>query len=120
KTKVFDSPFEQGNRLDVCLHWAVDCGEPSASAWCKKQGFAGAIDFEWSVGFTTFVMGDSKQCGPNCGAITRVECGDQSRLDALERKTIARPMMGQHRLDGCLHWGKECGLPAATEWCKRN
>ncbi|KDR41172.1 hypothetical protein BG61_20610 [Caballeronia glathei] len=32
--------------------------------------------------------------------------------------TFQEPMQGDLRLDACLEWGKKCGEPAATAWCK--
>ncbi len=34
-------------------------------------------------------------------------------------KTFTNPMIEGRRLDWCLHWGKECGKPAANAWCQR-
>lgn len=32
--------------------------------------------------------------------------------------TFPEPMLGDLRLDACLEWGRNCGEPAATAWCK--
>ena len=34
-------------------------------------------------------------------------------------KRFANPMQDGYRLDWCLHWGRECGRPAANAWCVR-
>lgn len=37
---------------------------------------------------------------------------------AAESRTFANPRIAEHRLDPCLHWGRECGKPAADAWCR--
>ncbi len=32
-------------------------------------------------------------------------------------KTFHNPTIKGYRLDWCLHWGKQCGRPAADAWC---
>ena len=34
-------------------------------------------------------------------------------------KTFNNPMIRGYRLDWCLHWGKQCGKPAANAWCAK-
>jgi hypothetical protein len=44
--KVFQNTTVDGNRLDICLVWADQCGQPAADAFCKMQGFTGANVWE--------------------------------------------------------------------------
>jgi hypothetical protein len=34
-------------------------------------------------------------------------------------KTFTNPTIKGYRLDWCLHWGRQCGKPAADAWCAR-
>lgn len=36
---------------------------------------------------------------------------------AQNTKTFTNPTVEDHRLDWCLHWGRNCGKPAADAWC---
>lgn len=42
----FEKPMYQGYRLDWCLGWASNCGEPAASAWCKTKNYNGANSWQ--------------------------------------------------------------------------
>ena len=39
ETRRFNNPMHQNYRLDWCLEWAKQCGEPAASAWCQARGY---------------------------------------------------------------------------------
>jgi hypothetical protein len=45
-SKTISKPMFNGNRLDWCLKWSTDCGQPAADAFCKAQGYQHAIAFE--------------------------------------------------------------------------
>ncbi len=38
ETREFHEPRVKGMRLDWCLYWARDCGEPAARVFCQTQG----------------------------------------------------------------------------------
>lgn len=40
-------------------------------------------------------------------------------LAEAETRNFSNPKIGQHRLDWCLTWGKQCGQPAARAWCRQ-
>src|SRR5262245_53541328 len=42
--KSFQAPTLDGLRLDACMEWSKRCGEEAATAWCKIQGYARAIE----------------------------------------------------------------------------
>ncbi len=35
----YREPMYQGSRLDWCLQWGRQYGEPVATVWCRRQGF---------------------------------------------------------------------------------
>lgn len=47
--QVFQLPMINGNRLDWCLNWAADCGQPAADAFCRSQGFDHSSGFDQAV-----------------------------------------------------------------------
>lgn len=47
--QVFQLPTINGNRLDWCLNWAADCGQPAADAFCRSQGFDHSSGFDQAV-----------------------------------------------------------------------
>lgn len=77
KREVFDSPkTASGIRIDHCLHWARECGEPAATHWCRSQGFRRSFDYQTEGGVPpTFVLGDSRICElPVCTAFKTIVC----------------------------------------------
>jgi len=42
----YDEPLHQLYRLDWCLNWSAQCGEPAASTWCRARGYVRASAFE--------------------------------------------------------------------------
>lgn len=42
-TQVFSPPAWKGYRLDYCLTWAKNCGQPAADAFCRTQGFSKSV-----------------------------------------------------------------------------
>jgi hypothetical protein len=38
--RIFVNPAWKGYRLDACLTWAKDCGQPAADAFCRTEGYA--------------------------------------------------------------------------------
>ncbi len=48
--------------------------------------------------------------------LTHLYAGNYSAL-AQGSKTFKNPVIKGYRLDWCLHWGRQCGKPAADAWC---
>lgn len=78
-SKEFSTPKWKDTRVDWCLHWGAACGEPAASEYCKRSGYAKAT--AWSqaedVGDTgpTLVLGDDKLCtAPSCDSFAAITC----------------------------------------------
>jgi hypothetical protein len=78
--RLFDQPQVKGMRLDWCLYWAQDCGEPAADAFCRIWGFEGALRYaiDQNVGrrgVVTVVLGDGRLCGAaTCSGFRWVTC----------------------------------------------
>jgi len=78
-SKTFEYPVQDIYRLNFCLRWGVDCGEPAATAWCKAQGFARAstwkIDKDIGSLFPTIVMADKRVCAEfPCDGFEEITC----------------------------------------------
>lgn len=68
-----------GPRIDWCLNWGTNCGEPAADEFCRRQGFARAIDRrkDPDVDTVTLVMGDGRTCDGrerHCDSFSRIRC----------------------------------------------
>jgi len=79
QTQTFYAPAVGGNRVDWCLHWGAQCGEPAASAFCQRMGYDRATG--WTIAHNigaqapTLVLGDGAFCGqPGCDGFDRVTC----------------------------------------------
>lgn len=47
ETTTFENPMvDEGHRLDLCLSWGADCGEPAATAFCEAEGYETAARWE--------------------------------------------------------------------------
>jgi len=77
--KTFDFPVQDLFRLNHCLYWQKDCGEPAATAWCQEKGFSKAL--EWSVDknigaiFPTVILGNQEVCARFiCDGFKKITC----------------------------------------------
>jgi hypothetical protein len=124
QSKTFNNPFTFDNlvRLDVCLNFGRDCGQPVADIFCKKWFYMGAKDYQLvsNLGKTKLITDvyDIKRnefCkGPNCGGFKYITC--QGQLDANEK--FANPVWQGRQLDYCMTWAKDCGQPVADAFCR--
>ena len=78
-TQTFQFPVHEIYRLNYCLKWGKDCGEPAAKAWCSAQGFRHASDWkvDKNIGslFPTIVMGDNRVCSQFvCDGFQEITC----------------------------------------------
>jgi hypothetical protein len=90
ETRTFDAPLVGDRRLDLCLYWGRDCGQPAADAWCREQGFESATAFAAQDGVgRSFVLGDRKACDGDCDAFRAVTC--QRSETATKRLQSAKP-----------------------------
>ncbi len=78
-TQTFHFPVHEIYRLNYCLKWGKDCGQPAAKAWCEAQGFRHASDWkvDKNIGslFPTIVMGDNRVCSQFvCDGFREITC----------------------------------------------
>jgi hypothetical protein len=78
-SQTFDHPVHEIYRLNYCLRWGVDCGEPAATAWCRAKGFAKAetwtVDKNIGALFPTIVMADKRVCAQfPCDGFQQITC----------------------------------------------
>jgi hypothetical protein len=78
-TQDFYAPIWNGIRLDWCLVWGGQCGEPAATEFCRQSGYTQAIAWEpaLDVGMQTptFVLGTGQICNePGCDGFASITC----------------------------------------------
>lgn len=79
--EVFMKPKYNGKRLDICVNWGVDCGQPAADAFCQMEGWAGAKSFAISedIGASnpTRLIGTGAICDQDfCDGFTSITCAN--------------------------------------------
>ncbi len=109
----YNNPKVKQVALDYCKTWGGQCGLPAATAYCQSKGYKVAGRFGLRRDSPpTRVIGTGQTCkDPGCDRIAWVQCKGP--------KTYRNPKIGKVALDLCKTWGKDCGMPAATAYCKR-
>jgi hypothetical protein len=79
KISTFQNPTVNNYRLDLCLHWGVECGAPAANEFCKTKGFSSAAQWTMATNIgaqsPTFVLGDKKVCNEaSCDGFASIHC----------------------------------------------
>ena len=77
--RVFAPPLLENRRVDTCLHWGRDCGQPAADAFCANRGYAAAVEFvvasDIGAQTPTLVVGDGKVCAEAfCDGFAMIRC----------------------------------------------
>jgi hypothetical protein len=74
--RTFNNPKINGIPVDNCLSYAADCGEPSATAWCRSKGLRRAVTWDMAHMPQTYVQSGGIICGVlgPCGGFTRIVC----------------------------------------------
>jgi hypothetical protein len=78
-TQTFEAPMAGQYRLDYCLSWGEQCGQPAVDKWCTDRGFARASAWApaWDIGATTptRVLADDRVCDQGyCDGFATVTC----------------------------------------------
>jgi hypothetical protein len=115
RTEFFARPMASAyTRIDWCLTWATDCGQPAADAFCQMKGFDKATGFSRLTNVPpTITLRDARTCdAPGCDAIADITCAKYPR-------TFERAMYAEnYRWDWCLNYGQQCGKPSADAFCR--
>jgi hypothetical protein len=74
--KRFPNPTVNGMRVDLCLHWAQQCGKPAADAFCRLSGYGGSSAHQVVHDRPpTYVIGDKKVCNQGfCDGFSSITC----------------------------------------------
>ncbi|HKQ12175.1 MAG TPA: hypothetical protein VJT80_01995 [Steroidobacteraceae bacterium] len=72
-------PKFNGHRVDVCRVWGMECGQPAADEWCRRNGKQRASSYriQEDIGATepTVVIGTGQLCSAAyCDAFSRIVC----------------------------------------------
>jgi hypothetical protein len=79
-TTRFRYPHVDEMRLDWCLNWGSNCGEPAANLFCEEMGFSRASRYVKDVGtgrrgIYSLVYGDERVCSARyCNAFELIAC----------------------------------------------
>lgn len=77
----FEPALYNGIAVDNCVSWSTNCGgEPGATAFCRAQGFARALQWEFNRPGRTWVLGSNRECkGDLCVGYAYVVCTSAPR-----------------------------------------
>jgi hypothetical protein len=117
--KIFAAPRFFDERLDWCMTWGKDCGQPVADSFCRRKRLTGARAFqaEPNIGRSspTRLMGSNQVCNQDfCTGFQYIACYGPIPSE----RVFANPVWNGHRLDVCLNWAKDCGKPPADKFCQ--
>ena len=75
----YSEPMNQQYRLDWCLDWTVQCGEPAATAWCKQNNLSRSNSWKQAanIGKTTptKTLKSGKICDKDfCDGFSEIVC----------------------------------------------
>jgi hypothetical protein len=80
-TYSFDNPFTRDSNdrafgIDLCLNWAVNCGQPAADRYCQLEGYRSATQFSIRQDTPpTWVIGDNRDCtAAGCDRFQQIVC----------------------------------------------
>lgn len=76
---TFGNPTLNGRRVDICLHWGVDCGKPAADAFCRARNYSASVGHTVAADIgsqtPTLVIGDNRLCSEaTCDGFASISC----------------------------------------------
>jgi hypothetical protein len=77
----FRAPKIDGTRLDWCLVFGEQCGQPAADEFCRRQGFKASLRFEIEhmVSPTQVITSGARCTIPGCDAFLYIVCTNVPR-----------------------------------------
>ncbi len=141
-TRTFPKPKAGPYRVDWCLIWGAQCGQPAADKFCQNNSYLNATDFDEAVDIgasvppiATIVQGTGQVCNaPNCDGFSQITCtrpdlpppplpppgpppGGGGADPGTIYKTFLKPKYHGKRLNFCQEPGSGCGQEAADSYC---
>jgi hypothetical protein len=118
-TKLFENPRHNGYRVDICRTWGQECNQPAADQWCQIRGYTAAasfaVDADIGANDPSINIESGEVCSESfCDAFSSIACRGPPKQASF---VFPNPKHMGTRLDICLHWGANCGQPAANAWC---
>lgn len=115
---VFEKPRYMDDRLDWCLNWGFNCGEPAARKFCHRRRYEDVKAFEPEVvgqSEQTRLMGSDQVCNADfCTSFSYITCSGP----IWHNRVFQNPKWNEERLDACLMPGGYCGgRQAADKFC---
>ena len=126
---VYKSPRWFDYRLDWCLNWGTNCGQPAADNFCMRRRWTGALDFaaDPNIGASepTMVSSNNQVCNQsNCTGFKYITCyGKIPWQRVFANPTVKARWNGslqEFRLDECFNWDTGCGKRAANAFCSED
>lgn len=75
EARTFFNPRINGAIVDWCSPRARNCGQRTATRYCRRQGYRRAVQFDTRRARRTWVMVSNRQCrGLRCRGFRRVRC----------------------------------------------
>jgi hypothetical protein len=127
--RTFEKPRWNDYRLDWCLNWGTNCGQPAADNFCMRRRWTGALDFaaDPNIGASTptMVSSNNQVCDQSgCTGFKYITCYGSIPSDRIfANPTISAMSNGSlrvFRLDECYNWDTGCGKRAANAYCREN
>ena len=142
--QTFAKPKQGALRVDWCLHWSVDCGQPAADRFCQSKGYVNSTDFTQAPGIglaaPTIVQGTGQVCNQAfCAGFDYITCqkpdlpppplplplpspppGPGAGGGGGDTQDYYKPRIGGIRLNMCFTKGQGCdGQQAADAFCDK-
>jgi hypothetical protein len=146
ETKTFPKPKAGPYRIDWCLNWAAQCGQPAADKFCQSMGYVNSTDFDQAPKLNllvppvaTIVQNSGQVCSaaggmPQCDGFAQITCtrpdlpapppppapppgpGAGGGPDTIY-KSFINPKYHGKRLAYCDSPGGPCGQDPADSYC---
>lgn len=133
---TFAKPYYGGYRLDSCAKYGELCGFRAADSYCRMQGYHYATDFrlDYNIGargIPTRSLSGVVCRGHHCDSFSWIRCRGRDNYHYSPYagypgyparpgyvKQFNSPSVKGRPVDWCVHWGKDCGYPAARYYCQ--